>query len=64
MSLPRVKAAVAQTAKKAKPKLAKKTTPKKATPKVAKKAAPTKTAKMNDAVFQKIRSLALAFPDT
>jgi predicted DNA-binding protein (MmcQ/YjbR family) len=64
MSAPRVKAAAAQTAKRAKPELSKKTPPKKATPKLAKKAAPTKTAKMNDAVFQKIRSLALAFPDT
>ena len=66
MSAPRVKAAVGPIAKKVKTKPATKATPKskRATPKLAKKAAPAKTARMNDAVFQKISSLALAFPDT
>jgi predicted DNA-binding protein (MmcQ/YjbR family) len=58
MSTPRVKAGAAKAIRKAKPKPTKKAKPK---PKQAK---PAKTSNLDDALFHKVRSLALAFPDT
>ena len=66
MSAPRVKAG-AKAAKKAEPKLAKKAPAKlakKAPAKPAKRAAPVKATELDDALFQKVRALALALPDT
>jgi predicted DNA-binding protein (MmcQ/YjbR family) len=56
MSTPRVKAGAAKAIKRAKPKAAKKAKPK--------QTKPAKTSNLDDALFHKVRSLALAFPDT